>query len=182
MSTLSIIKLKLGQAIDATKNFLFDASAQDGTWKLTRESGGTVFSIDQSNTVKFSNNGANLATASQYSLSTTPILLGAKLPISLQAGVKILVTVTVPQVFGDSPNLRAGLVIKANGVQIGAAYSTLGPVNSNAGGTQITARAIYTTTSSGLVEITCEISMLTGTGISFSNANTLTIITAEVVR
>lgn len=45
MSTLSIIKLKLGQAIDATKNFLFDASAQDGSLLLKRESGQEVLRV-----------------------------------------------------------------------------------------------------------------------------------------
>lgn len=40
MSLLSVIKVKLGQAADNARNFLWDASAADGTLKLLRESNG----------------------------------------------------------------------------------------------------------------------------------------------
>lgn len=45
MSLLNAIKLKLGQSITIANNFLFDASANDGTLKVERESGQDILTV-----------------------------------------------------------------------------------------------------------------------------------------
>ena len=49
MSILKTVKIKLGNSLSAINNFLFDASAQNGTMKLERENGQEV--------MKFLSNG-----------------------------------------------------------------------------------------------------------------------------
>lgn len=53
MSMLSVIKAKLGQAANTAYNFLFDASAADGTLKLVRENGQQVMTVDVNGKVAF---------------------------------------------------------------------------------------------------------------------------------
>lgn len=53
MSLIAAAKHKIGIALDATKNFIFDASAQDGALKLLRESGQVVMTVSAAGEVDF---------------------------------------------------------------------------------------------------------------------------------
>lgn len=72
MSMLNVIKAKLGQAANTTYNFLFDASAADGTLKLVRENGQQVMTVDANGKVAFPQGMAQRTdTVSMVRLNTT---------------------------------------------------------------------------------------------------------------
>jgi len=56
MSMLSVIKAKLGISGTTSNNFIFDASAADGTLKLQRESGQDVLTVDENGVVSMPQN------------------------------------------------------------------------------------------------------------------------------
>lgn len=51
MSMLSVTKQKLGQAANAAYNFLWDASAANGSLKMTRENGQDILTVDSAGKV-----------------------------------------------------------------------------------------------------------------------------------
>lgn len=54
MSILSVIKTKLGLSNTPSHNFILDASADDGTLKIKRESGENILTVDSSGAANFS--------------------------------------------------------------------------------------------------------------------------------
>lgn len=54
MSFIRAIKMRLGLSVTPANNFTLDASADNGTMKLTRESGQDVMAVDAAGKVNFS--------------------------------------------------------------------------------------------------------------------------------
>ena len=102
MSTLSIIKLKLGQAIDATKNFLFDASAQDGGLVLKRESGQELMLISTAGKVSFPRNAQTWQDVTATRLASTTY--------TNTTGLSIQVVITTNSLGPEGRTLTVGSV------------------------------------------------------------------------
>lgn len=64
MSMIAAIKAKLGLSNTTSNNFILDASAADGTMKLSRESGGDILTVDASGTVSFK--GSTMTAVADY--------------------------------------------------------------------------------------------------------------------
>lgn len=81
MSMLSVIKAKLGQAANTAYNFLFDASAADGTLKLVRENGQSVMLVDSGGRVAFPQGIQNAQVAKAW-CQFNGTLTGTNAPVS----------------------------------------------------------------------------------------------------
>ena len=76
MSLISAIKHKLGLSVTTANNFLLDASADNGTMKLARESGQDIMTVDAAGKVAFPQNAQtwqNMAVAGHLELHTLTI-------------------------------------------------------------------------------------------------------------
>lgn len=81
MSLLSVIKTKLGQAANTAYNFLLDASAANGTMKLTRESGQDIMTVAADGKVSFPQGIQNAQVAKAW-CQFNGTLTGTNAPVS----------------------------------------------------------------------------------------------------